>query len=193
MLDLGGGALLTLAEDADANELYALTEKNRARLREWLPWADGVKGPEDTLRFLRATRGERDRQFCLRVDGRIAGCVGLHAIERTHGTAFVGYWITGELEGRGFVTKAVRAVVEHAFKDLGLHRVEIRCAVGNARSRAVPERLGFRQEGLLRGAELVLGRRLDVALYARLATDGPSSPVNSARTGAPTRRGAGDG
>jgi ribosomal-protein-serine acetyltransferase len=69
------------------------------------------------------------------------------------------------------MTRAVRAVVEHAFKDLGLHRVEIRCAVGNARSRAIPERLGFRQEGVLRDAEHVLGRRLDVVLYSRLATD----------------------
>jgi ribosomal-protein-serine acetyltransferase len=172
VFDLGDGAVLTLLEENDAPELYALTDRNRERLRAWLPWADDVRSPEDTLRFVRGTRGsDTDRQFCLKVEGRIAGCVGLHAIHRTHLCAFLGYWIGGEFEGRGLMTRAVRALTEHAFRDLGLHRVEIRCATGNARSRAIPERLGFRQEGLLRRAERVAGRPLDIALYARLATD----------------------
>lgn len=177
VLDLGQGAVLTLLEEADAQELYDLTDRNRERLRVWLPWADETRSPADTLRFIRLMREqERERGFCVKVEGRIAGCVGLHGIDRSHLTATIGYWIGGELEGRGLVTKAVRAVVEHAFRDLGLHRVEIRCAVGNARSRAIPERLGFRQEGILREAERANGRHLDIAVYSRLATDGPPSP-----------------
>ena len=105
------------------------------------------------------------------MDGRLAGCVGLHGIDRSHLSTAIGYWIAGEFEGRGLMTRAVRVLVEHAFGDLGLHRVEIRCAVGNARSRAIPERLGFRQEGILRGAERAAGRHLDIAVYGRLATD----------------------
>jgi ribosomal-protein-serine acetyltransferase len=172
VFDLGDGAALTLLEEADAPELYDLTDRNRERLRAWLPWADETRSPADTLRFIRMMREqERERGFCLKVEGRIAGCVGLHGIDRCHLTATIGYWIGGELEGRGLVTKAVRTVVEHAFRDLGLHRLEIRCAVGNARSRAIPQRLGFRQEGILRGAERAAGRHLDVAVYSRLATD----------------------
>ena len=52
-----------------------------------------------------------------------------------------------------------------------LNRVEIRAAVGNERSRSIPERLGFRQEGVLRKAELVGDRYVDHAVYATLASE----------------------
>jgi ribosomal-protein-serine acetyltransferase len=63
----------------------------------------------------------------------------------------------------------VRVLVDHAFGELELHRVEIQAAEGNRRSRAIPERLGFRQEGILREAECVGGRYLDVVVYGLVA------------------------
>jgi ribosomal-protein-serine acetyltransferase len=69
------------------------------------------------------------------------------------------------------MTEAVRALVDHAFGPWGLHRVEIGAAVENARSRAVPERLGFRAEGVRREAERHGERYLDVVVYAMLAGD----------------------
>ena len=63
-----------------------------------------------------------------------------------------------------------RALVDHAFGELELHRVEIQAAGANRRSRAIPERLGFQQEGILREAECVGGRYLDLG---RLRPAGP--------------------
>ena len=71
------------------------------------------------------------------------------------------------------MTEAVRAYTGHAFEVWGMHRMELRAAVGNARSRAVAERVGFVLEGVLRGAERVGDRHLDVAVYAALATEWP--------------------
>jgi ribosomal-protein-serine acetyltransferase len=65
----------------------------------------------------------------------------------------------------------VRLLVGHALSVWQLNRVEVRAAVENRRSRAIPERLGFRQEGTLRQAELVDGRYLDSVMYSMLAAD----------------------
>jgi len=69
------------------------------------------------------------------------------------------------------MTEAVRALVEYAFDAWKLNRVEIRAAVGNAKSRAIPERLGFMEEGLLREAERIGVRYEDLVVYAMLAKD----------------------
>lgn len=69
------------------------------------------------------------------------------------------------------MTAAARVLVGHAFTVWGLSRVEIRAATENLRSRAIPERLGFQQEGILRRRELVNGRYLDCAVYSMLSTD----------------------
>ena len=66
----------------------------------------------------------------------------------------------------------MRALIEHAFVARELHRVVIRAGVGNARSRAVAERLGFTLEGVLRQAERYPdGRYIDLAVYGLLASE----------------------
>lgn len=69
------------------------------------------------------------------------------------------------------MTEAARALVDHALFVWRLNRVEIRAAVGNERSRAIPERLGFRNEGTLRRVERVGDRYLDCVVYSVLAAD----------------------
>jgi ribosomal-protein-serine acetyltransferase len=83
----------------------------------------------------------------------------------------IGYWLAAPWQGKGIMTTACAALIDHAFKELKLHRVEIRCATGNARSRAIPERLGFVKEGVIRQGEWVNDRFLDLAVYGMLATD----------------------
>jgi len=68
------------------------------------------------------------------------------------------------------MTEAVRVLTDHALSSWELNRVEIRAAVENTPSRAIPERLGFVEEGLLRGAERVGERQLDLVVYAMLAS-----------------------
>jgi ribosomal-protein-serine acetyltransferase len=66
------------------------------------------------------------------------------------------------------MTEAVRALVTHAFEAWELNRVQIRVAVGNVRSRAIPERLGFKQEGVFRQAERIGDRFEDIVVYSML-------------------------
>ena len=175
-IDLPGGAELRPFEDSDASELFALTDRNRAHLGPWLPWVPFTTSAADSLDFIRATRRqfEHDEGMQLALvdaDGAIAGVAGFHRFDWANRATSIGYWLAADRQGRGLMTAAVRALVAHAFDERGLHRIEIAAAVGNARSRAIPERLGFRAEGVRREAERHGDRYLDLVVYALLATD----------------------
>jgi ribosomal-protein-serine acetyltransferase len=162
---------LRLATDADAEEIAALIERSRPALAEFMPWAAG-SDLEAVREFRR--RAERERQAgeaihtVIEVDGRIAGSVGAHHIDEANGACELGYWLGDGYTGRGLVTAAVRAFLDHAFGTWGLRRVAILAATDNVRSRAIPERLGFRQEGVLRQAEVVGDRVHDLVVYSLL-------------------------
>jgi len=147
-------------------------------LAQWLPWA-AAQTPADTLGFIRRTQDQVAAndgfQTAVVCDGNIAGIVGHVGVNWQHRSTSIGYWLGTEYQGRGTMTEAVRALVDHALTIWELNRVEIRAAAENRRSRAIPERLGFHQEGTLRKAERVGGRYLDSVIYAVLRTEWPAS------------------
>jgi ribosomal-protein-serine acetyltransferase len=148
--ELPNGYALRLLEESDADELIALIDANRNHLERWMPWVQHEHEPADVLPFIRATRRQ------------IAENDGLQ-------TAIV----ARDQQGRGTMTEAVRAHLDHGFATWRLNRILIQAAVENARSRAIPERLGFREEGILRQVERVGDRMLDGVVYAMLAADWP--------------------
>ena len=162
-------------ELADADELFALTDANRGYLRQWLPWLDSVRRVDDTRTFIRAAQAQAARndgvQLVLRVDGCIAGVVGHHQIDWRNRITSLGYWIGEAYQGRGLTTAACRVLIARAFDAARLNRVEIRCASGNHRSRAIPVRLGLREEGRLRDAEWLYEHFVDHVVYAALARE----------------------
>jgi ribosomal-protein-serine acetyltransferase len=176
-IPLSDGRQLRLIEEADAEEVYALVRANRAYLARWMPWAAG-QTLADTLAFVGRTRAQLAAndgfQTAVVEDGRIVGVVGFHGVSWQHRSTTVGYWLAEAAQGRGTMTRAVRALVDHALGTWRLHRVEIRAGVENARSRAIPERLRFTQEGVLRETELVGDRYVDQVVYAMLAGEWPA-------------------
>jgi ribosomal-protein-serine acetyltransferase len=178
-IELPGGERLRLLEESDADELYGLTDRNRAHLEAWLPWVPATRSPADSLEFIRLTRRQQaaddgEQLAIAGADGAIVGIVGFHRIDWPNRATTIGYWLGADHQGRGVMTEAVRALVDRAFGVRELHRVEISAAVGNARSRAIPERLGFREEGVRRDAERHGERYLDLVVYGMLAPDWPA-------------------
>jgi ribosomal-protein-serine acetyltransferase len=171
-LEVADGAYLRLLEEPDAEELHELVDRNRAYLAEWMPWA-ADQTLEQTANFIRAAlrrHAERNGfEMALVLDERIIGAAGFAGIDWVARATSVGYWLAEEHQGRGLMTRAVKSLVDHAFDELELHRVEIQAAKDNLRSRAIPERLGFQEEGTLREAERVAGRYLDLVVYGLLA------------------------
>jgi len=174
---LSTGHELRPLEESDTDELYALIDANRERLVRWMVWAEG-QTPERTLEFIRGAREQMAAddgfQAAIVGDGRIVGVVGFHGVDWANRATSLGYWLAHGEEGRGTMTQAVRALVDHAFAQWRLNRIEIRADVENVRSRALAERLGFRHEGTLRQALRLIDGFHDDAVYGMLAADWPS-------------------
>jgi ribosomal-protein-serine acetyltransferase len=182
-LPIAPGAVLRPFAEADAAELTAVIAANREHLSRRLPWAKS-HGFEDSVEYLARKRAQIEAgdgfEGAIVLDGWIAGAAGFHGVDWLNRSTSIGYWLAAEAVGRGLMTGAVRALVGHAFGALDLHRVVIEVVVDNVRSRAIPERLGFREEAVLREAKLLDGRYEDAALYAMLAPDWSESPAREA-------------
>jgi ribosomal-protein-serine acetyltransferase len=136
----------------DLAEVWALVDAERERLGPWMPWIAGTRTIDDQRRWLQGVvADERNLEGCgIWVGQDYAGGAGL-TFDQFGITGEIGYWIGSAFEGRGFVTRATRALIDIGFRELRLHRICVRAGVENARSRAIPERLGFTREGVLRG------------------------------------------
>ena len=172
--DLPGGRYLRPFEESDAEQLARVVAANRAYLAEWLPWAE-TADEETVLGFIRRSRqqiADNDGFQAAIVEGdAIIGGVGFHGVDQNHRSTSIGYWLAKDQQGRGIMTEAVKALTGHAFDVWKLNRVEIRVAIGNQRSAAIPRRLGFVEEGVLRQAERHGDTFKDVAVYSMLAQD----------------------
>jgi ribosomal-protein-serine acetyltransferase len=172
---LDSGLALELLSLRHAQELYEAVDENRAHLRPWMPWVESTKSVADIKAFISTTlsqiANDSGFQTAIRFHERIVGVVGMHQVDQKNRSTSLGYWLAKDVQGKGIVTRACAAYISHAFSDLGLHRVEIRCATENLRSRAVPERLGFVSEGTAREAEWVNGGYVSHVVYGLLASE----------------------
>jgi len=163
---------LASLSEADAEALSQLIELNRARLRLWLPWLDASTCVEHTREFIKGTvkRAEASAGFVCGIwfRGSIVGVVGHNSVDKANRISYPGYWLSQTHTGQGIMSCAVSALIRHAFAELDLNRIDIRVAVGNHKSQAIPDRLGFVREGVIHQAEWLYDRFVDHTVYGLL-------------------------
>lgn len=176
-LRIDDGLSLRLLEERHAEPLFHLMNANREHLGRWFSWVEQTTKVEHVRDFIR--RGLRKFadgngfECAVLEAGSPVGMLGAHYVDWGSRKTELGYWLAHDAQGRGLMTAAVGGLVAALFADGGLRRVEIRCHVENVRSRAIPERLGFTHEGVLRSAASHRGKPFDLAIYSLLATDAP--------------------
>jgi|SRR5581483_124479 len=166
-------------EEYDAEEIFCAVERNRDHLRPWLPWVDRTLGVEDVQNFLAGategySRGE-EMHAGIYIHGKLAGTCSHHRIDPLSRNVSIGYWLDASVEGKGVMTRCCRRLVQYLFDERKMHRVEIRCATGNTRSCAIAARLGFTRDGVLREAEWVNDRFLDLVVWSLLEHEYPEA------------------
>lgn len=115
-------------------------------------------------------RGEKF-QWIIEADERPVGWITLVVSNWEHGLAEVGYALSTPYQGRGIMAAALAELLRDLFERSAIDRLEARCAVGNAASARVLEKLGFTLEGRLREYFRLGGRRVDNFLYALIKSD----------------------
>lgn len=162
---------LQLNQPHHAEAIFAVVQANREHLQKWMPWVDEatLESTQDFIESGLDQYGDYDGFQCsVLYDGEICGAIGYHYWDVSRGKAEIGYWLAKNFMGKGIMTKAVQALIDYAFKVIGLHRIEIGTAVGNEKSSAIPERLGFTHEGVLRSGTLVQEEFADLNMYGIL-------------------------
>ncbi len=166
----------------DAAEWSRLRSANEDWLRPWEPtaaepWA--VRHSPAAYRAMRRGLLRRARAgitvpFAIRFEGRLVGQVTVDNVVRgALRSGWLGYWVDRAAAGHGTASLAVALVCDHAFGDMGLHRLQADIRPENEASRRLVERLGFTREGVLRRYLDIDGEWRDHVAYALLADDLP--------------------
>jgi len=173
--DIRDGFYMQLLEERHAPAIFAASDRDREHLRQWLPWVDKTTCVDHTLNFVKSSlqsfANKQGITAGIWSGDEYAGTIGTYNTNWMDRKAALGYWIASKFQGRGIVTDACRLLIGHVFHELDLNRVEIYCAPGNVKSCAIPKRLGFQLEGVLREAQLLAGKPIDLNLYAMLARE----------------------
>jgi len=163
-------AVLRKPEPRDADSLYA--QKNDPEVTGLLVGFSAGYSRQDVVEWIEDHRRRTDEVLWVIADARSDQClghVGFYGIDRRVRSAELGIMLGAkERWNQGLGTEVCRRVVDYGFDALDLNRVEVRVLEDNARAKHVYERLGFRQEGVLRQAQFKRGRRLDVIVMSLL-------------------------
>lgn len=163
-------------KQTDAIDIFEAIDSQREYLGKWLPFVVFTKELSDSQEFvdsvINAPKEKLELQFTIRKQDIFIGLIGFKDTDRANKKTEIGYWLSKKYQKQGIITRSVDKLCDLAFNELGINRVQIKCAVGNQPSRKVPQRLGFKLEGIERDGELLTGGIFtDLEIYSKLKSD----------------------
>lgn len=166
---------LRLYEPRHAEELNALIEQNMSHIRKWSAWLKDDRSIENTHAFIKRNlkKFAANKGFAAGIWYRdeMAGQIEYNYLDWKNRKTEIGFWLGESFQGKGLVTKSCRVLIDYAFDELKLNRVEMHCGAENIKSRKIPEKLGFREEGIIRQAGWLQDRFVDFVIYGMLASE----------------------
>lgn len=174
---LGDGAELRPLEPWQSAELLATVAAAREHLSPWTTIASRVMDLRSAHALLQhfadLHASDTGRYLGVWADSILVGAVMFRTFDTSTGVCELGAWLTPPAQGRGLVTRAFRHMIDWAFRERGMYRVELRTSPTNRRCCGIAPRLGMTREGLLRGAVVLSGVRHDSEVWSVLAHEWP--------------------
>lgn len=153
----------------DIADIFRTLNDEWEYLREWLPFVDATHKEEDTANAVAHMLQSNSEQFTIRYMGIFVGLIGFKDYDESNKKIEIGYWLSQYQQGKGIMTRSVDALLNYAFNVLNVNRVQIKVAVGNAKSNRIPQKLGFTFEGIERDGELLVDNQYtDINVYSLL-------------------------
>jgi ribosomal-protein-serine acetyltransferase len=169
---VGEGLILKNLRQESAPVIFKSIDLNRQHLRNWLPFVDNTWKVEDTEIFIKsileASGPKRDLVYEIWHHDEFAGLIALKEIDRWNKRSELGYWLLPHFEGKGIMTSCCKSLIDCAYHNMGLHRIQIKAGVGNSRSSRIPEKLGFKLEGIERSGEKFSDHYIDLEVFSML-------------------------
>lgn len=166
---------LKVASEKYASQLFDVVNNNREHLSEFLPWVDNMQTVENFRQYLknceRLYLEKKEVSFIILLNENPVGRIGLHHLNLQNKIGSIGYWLDKKVEGKGIITRSCIKLIDFGFQNLNLNRIEIKASVKNFKSQAIPNRLNFKKEGILRQAELVNNEFIDLFIYSLLKNE----------------------
>ncbi len=158
-----------------AQALFAAIDSNRVHLSRFLGWVDQIKTVDDSVAYLQQCEEleaqQKEVSFMIFYEDNMVGRIGLHHLSLFNKTAAVGYWLSEKYTGKGIMLKSCKKLIDFGFDTLNLNRIELKAATGNVKSQAIPKKLNFKQEGILRQAEMANNTPLDLIVFSVLKSE----------------------
>ncbi|MEU9170229.1 GNAT family protein [Streptomyces sp. NPDC048420] len=174
-ISLGEDAELRPLEPWHAEEFFAHLERGREFINRFIPFGEtaiDVPSARDMLqRYADLRAADNASLHGLWLEGKLVGGVLFLNFDAENANCEVGCWLEPAGTGRGLVTRAMRVLLDFAFEQRGMHRVEWIAAVDNQASLNVARRLGMTKEGVRRASYPHHGVRLDLEVWSLLAPE----------------------
>jgi len=157
----------------DADSIYRTIINEREYLSEWLPFVSITNNLADTQAFVQSIINSGRKNFICAIfcKQQFIGLIGLKDIDTYNKKAEIGYWLSEAFQHKGIITRSCRAIIDFAFDELGLNRIQIKVASENSKSLHVAERLNFTREGIEREGELLSNGFADLVVFGLLKND----------------------
>ena len=158
-------------KEKHSDEIYYAIDSNRKHLRTWLPFVDFTLKARHTLDFIKSVLDDpKESQivFIIKQKDEFIGLIGLKDIDYLNKKVEIGYWLVENAVGKGIMSRSTKKVINFCFKNLEMHRVQIKCGIKNYKSIAIPERLEFTFEGIERCGEFHFSHYIDLNVYSLL-------------------------